>query len=95
MYRAPKRAATEAMLAMAPRSPSSPKSPQARRVRATRSSVPPPRRPLETQTSVPGKPLEPGKPQIKPVSSLFFDQFAELIGSARPRVVEADEPPAV
>jgi len=31
-----------------------------------------------------------GSPQIKPVSPLFFDQFAELIGSPRPRAVEGD-----
>ncbi len=31
-----------------------------------------------------------GTPQIKPVSPLFFDQFAELIGSPRLRAVEVD-----
>jgi hypothetical protein len=33
-----------------------------------------------------------GRPVIKPVSPLFFEQFAELIGSPRPKAVDADAP---
>jgi hypothetical protein len=33
-----------------------------------------------------------GKPAIKSVSPLFFEQFAELIGSPRPKAADADAP---